>query len=207
MKKSKNRGITLVALVVTIIILLILAGVAIGALTQTGLFENAKQAKSSMENAQEKEEKDLDEYNNNINAILGVRNNNENIIYKSILDKSDIDFDNGYSFEISTSYNKLNKTIKLTDSLENYDYIIFEKEDYWKPSGMYTSGNTQIIPVDSIKGHYTTEYSYSSGNFFCITSNYVDSGNRITLSFNNDIQLNVWSRIFIFKFFYENKNN
>ena len=44
MKKSKNRGITLVALVVTIIILLILAGVAIGALTQTGLFENAKQA-------------------------------------------------------------------------------------------------------------------------------------------------------------------
>ena len=37
---------------ITIIILLILAGVAITTLTQTGLFENAKQAKNAMENAQ-----------------------------------------------------------------------------------------------------------------------------------------------------------
>ena len=55
MDKSKNKGITLVALVVTIIILLILAGVAISALTQTGLFENAKQAKNTTENAQKNE--------------------------------------------------------------------------------------------------------------------------------------------------------
>ena len=36
--KIMENGITLVALVITIIILLILAGVAITALTQTGLF-------------------------------------------------------------------------------------------------------------------------------------------------------------------------
>ena len=52
MKEKNIKGITLVALVVTIIILLILAGVAITALTQTGLFENAKQAKNATENAQ-----------------------------------------------------------------------------------------------------------------------------------------------------------
>ena len=59
---NKNKGITLVALVITIIILLILAGVAISALTQTGLFDNAKQAKNTTENAQNKEEKILSEY-------------------------------------------------------------------------------------------------------------------------------------------------
>lgn len=40
----RNRGITLVALVITIIILLILSGITIQALTGTGLFEKAKQA-------------------------------------------------------------------------------------------------------------------------------------------------------------------
>ena len=43
--KKKIKGITLVALVITIIILLILAGVTISILTQTGLFQNANKAK------------------------------------------------------------------------------------------------------------------------------------------------------------------
>ena len=38
LKKHKEKGITLVALVITIIILLILAGISIQTLTQTGLF-------------------------------------------------------------------------------------------------------------------------------------------------------------------------
>ena len=42
---KKNNGITLVALVITIIILLILATISIQALTQTGLFQNANRAK------------------------------------------------------------------------------------------------------------------------------------------------------------------
>ena len=78
MKKSKNNGITLVALIVTIIILLILAGVAISALTQTGLFENAKQAKNAMENAQNAENETLIDYENKINTI--VTGNREDII-------------------------------------------------------------------------------------------------------------------------------
>ena len=46
MKKIKKEyGITLVALVITIIILLILAGVAIVVLTQTELFDSANRAK------------------------------------------------------------------------------------------------------------------------------------------------------------------
>lgn len=60
--KAREHGITLVALVITIIILLILAGVAITTLTQTGLFENAKQAKNATENAQKEENKILENY-------------------------------------------------------------------------------------------------------------------------------------------------
>ena len=43
--RKESRGITLVALVITIIILLILATISIQALTQTGLFEKANMAK------------------------------------------------------------------------------------------------------------------------------------------------------------------
>lgn len=52
--------------ILNIIILLILAGVAISALTQTGLFDNAKQAKNATENAQNKEEGILNEYEKEI---------------------------------------------------------------------------------------------------------------------------------------------
>ena len=49
-KTINNKGITLVALVITIIVLLILAGISIQAITNTGLFANAKKAKEkSME--------------------------------------------------------------------------------------------------------------------------------------------------------------
>ena len=52
MNIKNKRGITLVSLVITIIILLILAGIGINALKQTNLFEQSKQAKNSMSNAQ-----------------------------------------------------------------------------------------------------------------------------------------------------------
>ena len=56
MLSKKNKGITLVALVITIIILLILAGISISALTNTGIFAKAKdaQSKSALADAKEK---------------------------------------------------------------------------------------------------------------------------------------------------------
>ena len=52
----RNKGITLVALVITIVILLILAGISIQAITNTGLFANAKKAKEKSMEGQLKEE-------------------------------------------------------------------------------------------------------------------------------------------------------
>ena len=56
MLRKENKGITLVALVITIIILLILAGISISTLTNTGIFGKAKdaQSKSALAEAKEK---------------------------------------------------------------------------------------------------------------------------------------------------------
>lgn len=58
----REKGITLVALVITTIILLILAGVGIYTLTNTGVFEKSKEAKEKYLTSEEKENKILSEY-------------------------------------------------------------------------------------------------------------------------------------------------
>ena len=72
MKKTlKNaKGITLVALVITIIILLILATISIQSLTNTGLFEKAKEAKEKTKNATENQAKTLNEYEDELNKYV-----------------------------------------------------------------------------------------------------------------------------------------
>ena len=67
MKKYRsNKAITLVALVITIVILLILAGISISTLTNTGIFQKAKDAKNASENAQKEEDKLISEYEKEI---------------------------------------------------------------------------------------------------------------------------------------------
>ena len=66
--KSYERGITLIALVVTIIILLILAGISINMLTgQNGILNRAKETKSETEIASKNERKELLEMEELIN--------------------------------------------------------------------------------------------------------------------------------------------
>ena len=65
MKKTKEQlGITLVALVITIIILLILATISIQSLTNTGLFKRAQEARNATENAELEQQTRLNEYEN-----------------------------------------------------------------------------------------------------------------------------------------------
>ena len=66
-KEKLNSGITLVALVITIIILLILAGITISSLTNTGLFGKAKEAKEKTQEAEKNQAKILDEYETALN--------------------------------------------------------------------------------------------------------------------------------------------
>ena len=69
-KDKCNKGITLVALVITIIILLILAGISISALTNTGIFQKAKDAKKANENAELEQNTRLDEYESELDKYI-----------------------------------------------------------------------------------------------------------------------------------------
>ena len=74
MLRNKDKGITLIALVITIIILLILAGISISALTNTGIFQKAKDAKQKSEDAELDQNTKLDEYENEIDKLSSTLN-------------------------------------------------------------------------------------------------------------------------------------
>ena len=64
---NKERGITLVALVITIIILLILATISIVALNNTKLFDRTIEARDKYQSSVNEENNVLDNYANTIN--------------------------------------------------------------------------------------------------------------------------------------------
>ena len=70
-RKKQQNGITLVALVITIIILLILAGISISVLTNQGLFTQAQNAKNLTEEKTAEENEILKNYLEQMNAIIG----------------------------------------------------------------------------------------------------------------------------------------
>ncbi len=82
----KNKGITLIALVITIIILLILAGISISALTNQGLFKNAKEAQNATEKAEAEQGNVLNEYEDEINKYLETNKKVEGKIVDRIND-------------------------------------------------------------------------------------------------------------------------
>ena len=68
---KQQKGITLVALVITIVVLIILAGVAISlTLSDNGIFNKAKQARDNYQAAQQEEEKIV---GNAVNYVTGFK--------------------------------------------------------------------------------------------------------------------------------------
>ena len=73
-QKWQQQGITLIALVVTIIILLILSGVTLDiALSDNGLFKRAQEAADKYKKAQEDEEDILEELENQLDNLTSIR--------------------------------------------------------------------------------------------------------------------------------------
>ena len=75
-KKNESKGITLIALVISIIVLLILAGVTIAALSgDNGILTRAKEAKEKTKQAQEDEKRNLQEITDTMNGVEGYNRN------------------------------------------------------------------------------------------------------------------------------------
>ena len=144
-EKLKNRkGITLIALIVTIIVLLILAGISIGAITgDNGIIKQAKNAKNDTEYQQWEEQIDV--------AIVDAENKNkeptmddviEELINKKVInDESQVDKTTG---TITTN----EPIYTIEDKLNDYIIIPFGPGQIAEKNETYTDKNedTATIP-------------------------------------------------------------
>ena len=128
-KITKNNGITLVALVVTIVILLILAGISISALTQTGIFGKAKQATEKYKEAEEKERIQTELYYMQIG--INTNSDSKKQLGKKLYDKN---IENGSKWDIivindskktyGTGWSFIEKGSKIGNSTADKAWII-----------------------------------------------------------------------------------
>ena len=78
MKRSNNYGITLIALVVTIVVLLILAGITIRLVfSNDGIISKAREAKNATENSELSDRQALNDLDNLINNVFNSNPSND----------------------------------------------------------------------------------------------------------------------------------
>lgn len=104
-----DKAMTLIALVITVIILLILAGITINTLSNSGIFEKAKMAKEVSKNAQDYEETQIAKYTNEINSYVSGNRDYTPISYSTEEQDTGIKWINGKtiyqrSLKMASSY-------------------------------------------------------------------------------------------------------
>ena len=141
--QKREKGITLVALVITIIILLILAGISISALTNQGLFAKAQDAKKQSEIANIKEKIQLDIYEKQLEPPVGSITDAQ---LKTILEK--------YFTDVPETLPEDLSTLTLTSKSEYGSYSIKVTDVY---NGTTIKGTQQPTLASKVQpGDYVT---------------------------------------------------
>ena len=125
---KKEKGITLVALVITVVIMLILAAVAIGSVTGDGLFSKTRQAAETYENASKKESDQIQILMNEIDQYLTGNTGNEGVDPEEVAVVGD--FVN-YSVQVDSNGND------VIDEGETYDK--------WRILDLDNNGHLEIV--------------------------------------------------------------
>lgn len=168
MRKQKNKGITLIALIITIIVLLILAGVTIATLTgNNGILTKATEAKESTMVAKEKEEIQIAYESVTISKLGGNITESElqNELDKNIPDKTIV---------TENEDGTLNVLFKDTENSYNVDNGKIEEElpvtnpygeDEWIMAWTCTNGIwSDTIQAGNIAEGDIVAKLYSTGN-------------------------------------------
>ena len=143
---NKNKGITLIALVITIIILIILAGISVATLTgDNGLFSRAKQAKHETENAQEKSNTILNDYEDKIEQIVNENNVNDINQESTLITSVDFEISNIQDTKMDCIIN----TVVNNDS-SILDYHIYVEED-GTTNRMAKVSDSNTVNIDGLK--------------------------------------------------------
>ena len=136
--KNKNRGVTLVALVVTIVVLLILAGVSVATLTGgNGLIDKAQVAKNETEKKEELEKITLAHLNSKRNRTGTVNYDTLNKELKDIIDGQDT-----ISYLPATVTGKTGQKYKITEDEVTVKDSSAKPGDADSTTGLFTETST-----------------------------------------------------------------
>lgn len=187
MNLRQNKGITLIALVITIIVLLILVGVTIVSLTgENGLLERAANAGKDTEEATEKEKLQIEvlasfDTDGHLNMSALKSNINSHISGATADDTTEFPLtikytatENEYKID---EHGNVEKT-KVTDrtGINVGDYIDYSPGSGWRVLRIYDNGKIDIIR--GISGTFGNGNSTESLNNYC-RQNYSNSEHEI----------------------------
>lgn len=165
-KFRKEKGITLIALVITIIVLLILAGVSIAMLTgESGILLQAQNAKTETDEAQEKEKIQLAVTASQLKST----DNNMTINYDNLEEELQQQFDESFSL-------RDNKDDTFLITIDNSQRMYYVNEDG------NVIDNNNILKITTVEEFEDFRDEVNRGNFF--DGKAVILMNDITLSEN-----------------------
>ena len=170
--RKKEKGITLIALVVTIIVLLILAGISIGAITgDNGIINQAKNAKDDTQRSQWEEQIDV--------AIIDAESKNKNPTMEDVIEElknkhviDDASQVNKQTGVIETNEPKYTIEGKLDDYIKGITAdVIASSEDKSEFYGAIINGYTceNSAGVNNWKIFYADE-----NNIYIIADDYIN---------------------------------
>ena len=164
MKKIKNneKGITIVALIITIVILLILAVVAITNVEEGGILEKANNAATLWNNAKDNEKTEFDSYLNYLNTYGGSGTGSDDTDgYTLKIEKSGnygciFVYINGSTTKETNSYGTWNnvKTVTFKFNEDNY----FFETDHWDMENVWLYGNLGDVKTVTMTRDVTIKY-------------------------------------------------
>ena len=158
MVTKENKAITLIALAVTIIVLLILAGISIAMLTgQNGILNRAQEAKEKTEATQEDENKKIQGYEDITNIYttgnLPTRNETRPYLPNSTFSYKEGDLSTGWVIKDAEQ----NEYVWVEVPTTIYANTEYNSNGANKPSGSEDYGN-----IEACLKTYTSDYSDSS---------------------------------------------
>lgn len=147
MKKSikGERAITLIALIITIIILLILSGIAIATLTNSGLFAKSKDAKNKYLNSVDKENEELATMNNYITSGRGDTNKISDLVEEVTFEIKNV---TGTTIQVQIN-------AKSSNSSDVRGYFVYKNGE------VVAVGESNLITIKNL--NFKTEYIIKCG--------------------------------------------
>ena len=171
-KRKQEKGITLIALVITIIVLLILAGVTLSIVMNTGIVDNSKKAVNTYNAQQAKDKLAMAIYNYRIAKYMNSEKGLEDLIAEvggdAVLNEDTGEYEvyvDGYDFTVSENLEITSEEIAGEDPKPQYEVTI-SKNDGIKSTNTgrkLTQGKSMTIKAEVKDGYVFEKWKITNG--------------------------------------------